>query len=79
MMVVVNQSFIYINNFLALFFAGYAYSLATIFAVFAGITSYLFLLLLLREVMYQDLVLIPRIGKKLADFLYKIGLVGDRK
>jgi hypothetical protein len=34
-------------------------------------------LLLLKEIKYSDLVLIPGIGKKLADFLIKINILDD--
>ncbi|MGM0501752.1 MAG: putative polysaccharide biosynthesis protein [Bacillota bacterium] len=51
------------------------YILSTFSAVFIGAGVYLFLLLLLQEIKYSDIVLIPKIGKKIADVLFDFGLV----
>ncbi|MFO7819190.1 MAG: polysaccharide biosynthesis protein [Halanaerobacter sp.] len=57
-----------------LFFDQY-YILSTFSAVFIGGVVYLFLLLLLQEIKYSDIVLIPKFGKRIADILFDFGLV----
>ncbi|MFW6389688.1 MAG: putative polysaccharide biosynthesis protein [Halanaerobiales bacterium] len=58
-------------------FIEYNFYLATFLTVLIAVLVYILTLLLLNEIKYNDIVLIPKIGKKLADNLKKIGLVGD--
>jgi stage V sporulation protein B len=53
------------------------YALSTIFIVLLAIITYAFLLILLKEIKYGDLVMIPVIGQRLADNLKRLGLVRD--
>jgi len=55
----------------------FQYSIATFSTVFLAAVLYFILLLLLKEISYNDIILVPFIGKKAGDFLLKIGLVGD--
>ncbi|MGM0370214.1 MAG: putative polysaccharide biosynthesis protein [Bacillota bacterium] len=57
-----------------IFFDQY-YILSTFSAVLIGGAVYLFLLLLLQEIKYSDIVLIPKFGKKIADILFDFGLL----
>ncbi|MFW5984990.1 MAG: putative polysaccharide biosynthesis protein [Halanaerobiaceae bacterium] len=55
------------------------YILSTFFIVPFGAVVYFFLLLYLREIKYDDLLLIPKIGYRLAEMLKRMGLVGENK
>jgi stage V sporulation protein B len=56
----------------------YGYMISVFAIVLIAILSYILILLLLKEIKYSDLILIPKIGKKLADSMQKLGLVGDK-
>jgi stage V sporulation protein B len=55
----------------------YAYQINTFAVIIMAVFVYFSALLLLKEIKYSDLVLIPGIGKKLADFLIKINILDD--
>jgi stage V sporulation protein B len=74
--IVVYQGFNILSVFLSRL-TDYGYSLALFLIVIIAILVYGIILLLLREVKYSDLAMIPRIGKKMADTLKKIGLVRE--
>lgn len=74
--IVVYQGFNILSVFLSRL-TDYGYSLAMFLIVIIAILVYGIILLLLREVKYSDLAMIPRIGKKMADTLKKIGLVRE--
>lgn len=74
--VVTKQGFLLLNKLFS-YFTDYSYTLATSVIVLMAIIAYGFALLLLKEIKYSDLVLIPKIGKKLASKLKKLGLVRD--
>lgn len=64
-------------DYLLGFITGYHYTLATFLAVFIGFISYLMILLLIKEIKYNDLIIIPWVGRKAAELLKKIGLVRE--
>ncbi|MFW5998851.1 MAG: putative polysaccharide biosynthesis protein [Halanaerobiaceae bacterium] len=74
MSVVVHRGFIIIQDIFS-HLVSYSYSLTTFSMVVLGILIYFLTLLLFNEIKYYDLILIPKIGKKLADFLLDLGLV----
>ncbi len=74
--IVVKQGFPILGSLFAMF-TKYSYTLATFAIVGLAVITYLLILLILAEIKYSDLVLIPGIGKKIADNLKKIGLVRD--
>lgn len=74
--VVTKQGFLLLNKLFS-YFTDYSYTLATSVIVLMAIIVYGSALLLLKEIKYSDLVLIPKIGKKLASKLKKLGLVRD--
>lgn len=74
--VVTKQGFILFERLFA-YFIKYSYVMATFSVVLFGALVYIFILLLLAEIKYDDLVMIPGIGKRIADNLKKIGLVRD--
>lgn len=76
--IVVVQGFDYIVNLISFITETYAYTLGTFVIVGIAALIYFFILLVLDEIKYNDIVLIPGIGRKIADFLKKIGLVGDK-
>jgi stage V sporulation protein B len=55
----------------------YAYQINTFTVITLAVFVYFTALLLLKEIQYSDLVLIPGIGRKLADFLVRINLLND--
>ncbi|MFW5996290.1 MAG: putative polysaccharide biosynthesis protein [Halanaerobiaceae bacterium] len=71
----VYRGFNVVFAFFSLFVGAYSYAAATFSIVIIGALLYLVLLLLLNEIKYGDLVLIPRFGKKIADILLKWGFV----
>ena len=74
----VSQGFPYIVAFFSIFMKNVSYALGVFVTVFLAAVIYFLLLLLLNEIKYSDIILIPVIGEKIADFLRKIGLVGDK-
>ncbi|MGM0410495.1 MAG: putative polysaccharide biosynthesis protein [Bacillota bacterium] len=74
----VKLSFSYFINFYRLFNKGFAYTLGTLTTVFIAAIIYFITLIVIDEIKYSDLVLIPIFGKKIARFLSKLGLVGDK-
>nr|AGF93491.1 stage V sporulation protein B [uncultured organism] len=56
----------------------YSYTVSTFAVVLMAALIYGLILLLLNEIKYSDIILIPRVGKKLADTLQKLGLVGEK-
>ncbi len=77
MALVVKEGFPFLSRNLANYWPEYSYQLSTFGIVIIAAFAYLLLLLLTGEIKYNDLVLIPVFGKKLANLLLKIGLVGD--
>ncbi|MGM0410532.1 MAG: polysaccharide biosynthesis C-terminal domain-containing protein, partial [Bacillota bacterium] len=53
----------------------YNETLNTFLVIFIGIIVYFLSLLLLKEIKYNDLILIPKLGKKIANFLLKLNLL----
>ncbi|MFW5980248.1 MAG: putative polysaccharide biosynthesis protein [Halanaerobiales bacterium] len=76
--IVVKQGFSLLLNIFTDIFPAFALSLSTFGIVLVAVLIYGFILLLLNEIRYSDLVLIPVIGEFLADNLKKLGLVGDK-
>ncbi|ACL70863.1 putative polysaccharide biosynthesis protein [Halothermothrix orenii] len=76
MAVAVNRGFVILLNLLE-GITDYNYHIATFFIVFFAVIIYLFFLLLFNEIRYSDVAMIPGYGKKIADKLKKIGLLGD--
>lgn len=74
--VVVYQGFSLLNGYLALF-TDYNLQIATFTIVFISVSIYFILLLLLNEISYNDIILLPA-GEKIAEKLKKIGLVRER-
>ena len=70
----VQQGFPLINNLLV-GITKYSYPVATFTTVFLAVLLYLFLLFLLQEIRYNDLIMIPIIGKRMARLFKKLGLV----
>lgn len=74
--IAVKQAFAILNTLFSLFTA-YHYVIATFLAVFVGIVAYVLLLFITREIKYNDLLMIPGVGEKIARILKKIGLVRE--
>lgn len=74
--IAVKQAFAILNTLFSLFTA-YHYVIATFLAVFVGIVAYVLLLFITREIKYNDLLMIPGVGQKIARILKKIGLVRE--
>lgn len=72
--IVVLQGFNILNNIYS-GFTKYHYHLSTFSIVFIASIAYFFILLIIKEIRYNDLLLIPKVGKKIADALKRIGLV----
>lgn len=53
----------------------YAYQITTFSTVLAAVLFYFIVLLLLKEIKYRDISMLPIIGTKLADFLKKAGFL----
>ncbi|MFW6269661.1 MAG: putative polysaccharide biosynthesis protein [Bacillota bacterium] len=58
-------------------FIKYNFYFSTFFTVFLAAIIYMITLLLINEIKYSDIVLVPGIGETLANNLKKLGLVGD--
>lgn len=71
---IVHEGFIGLNNLFG-FVTIYSYQLATFLIVGLATVIYGIILLVMKEVGYSDLIMIPGIGPKLADKLKKIGLL----
>ncbi len=76
--IVVFYGFGLFNKVFEIFIPQYSMTLSTFLIVITAAFAYLLILLLFGEVKYSDIVLIPKAGKKLAQILQKIGLVGDK-
>ncbi len=74
--IAVKQAFAILNTLFSLFTA-YHYVIATFLAVLVGIVAYVLLLFITREIKYNDLLMIPGVGQKIARILKKIGLVRE--
>lgn len=74
--IAVKQAFAILNTLFSLFTA-YHYVIATFLAVLVGIVAYVLLLFITREIKYNDLLMIPGVGEKIARILKKIGLVRE--
>lgn len=66
-----------VSNYLFSYITRYHYTAATFFAVFIGFLSYFLILLLIKEIKYNDIIVIPKVGRKTAELLKKIGLVRE--
>jgi stage V sporulation protein B len=77
MALLINWGFVPLEKIVSYFLPYYSYTISTFMIVFIAIIFYVFLLLLIREIRYSDLILIPKIGKKIAEKLKKYGLVRD--
>src|SRR5690554_476760 len=64
-------------NFIFLRFTQYANILAMFLIVIIAVLIYGLILLILKEITYSDLLLIPGVGKKIAGILKKTGLVKE--
>ncbi|NPV71087.1 MAG: polysaccharide biosynthesis protein [Firmicutes bacterium] len=51
-------------------------SVATLLAIFAGITTYIVTLILTGGMTSRDFEIIPRVGSSMAEFLVRLGLIG---
>ena len=77
--IVVSRGFILLQNLFSVFVSSYySYRVSASLIVFIGSVAYFFILVLLNAVKYSDLMLIPKVGPKLADILKKVGLVADK-
>lgn len=74
--IVVKQAFALLDYLLS-FVTAYHYILSTFLAVLVGIIAYFLLLFITREIKYNDLLMIPVVGGKIARILKKIGLVRE--
>ncbi|MFW5981396.1 MAG: putative polysaccharide biosynthesis protein, partial [bacterium] len=74
MAIIVRRGFPLMDSFLNIL-TGHSYSLATIIMIIFAAFIYLFLLLLLNLISYNDLAMLPFVGKRLADILTNLGLV----
>ncbi len=74
--IVVYQGFNSLNKYLAIV-TEYNLQIATFAIVFLAVIIYFILLLLLNEISYNDIILLPA-GEKIAEKLKKIGLVRKR-
>ena len=72
--ITVQQGFPLINNLL-IGLSKYSYPVATFTTVFLAVLIYLFLLFLLQEIRYNELIMIPIIGERMARLFKKLGLV----
>ncbi|HPZ62148.1 MAG TPA: polysaccharide biosynthesis C-terminal domain-containing protein, partial [Halanaerobiales bacterium] len=68
--IAVKQAFAILNTLFSLFTA-YHYVIATFLAVLVGIVAYVLLLFITREIKYNDLLMIPGVGEKIARILKK--------
>lgn len=75
MFIVISEGFAVVYNIYSYFLADYSYTLTTFSMVMLGVLIYSFLLLLLNEIKYNDLILIPKVGHQIADFLLDWGLL----
>ncbi|MFW5985250.1 MAG: putative polysaccharide biosynthesis protein [Halanaerobiaceae bacterium] len=75
MYIVISEGFAVVYNIYSYFLVDYSYTLTTFSMVFLGALIYPFVLLLLNEIKYGDLILIPKVGKYIADFLSNWGLL----
>lgn len=73
--IVVHQGFLFLNRYLSNL-TNYHLHISTFSIVFLATVIYFILLLLLNEIRYNDIVLLPA-GKKIANMLKRIGLVRD--
>jgi len=73
---VVKQGFVGLDYLLS-FITTYHYLIATFLAVILGVLVYFLLLFLTKEIKYNDLLMIPRVGERLARICKKIGLVRE--
>ena len=76
--IIVKQGFPLLENMIGMIIPAYSYAISTFAIVFLAVLAYGFILLMINEIKYSDIVLIPKIGKKLADYLQQIGMVGDK-
>lgn len=75
MVVVVSQGFPVLLYLFQYILPNYVYSISTFTIVLIAVILYGLALLLMNEITYSDIILIPKVGKKLASMLYKLGLV----
>jgi len=55
-----------------------SYQISTFITIGAAAVIYFITLLLLQEIKYNDIAMVPVIGKKTAERLKQIGLVGEK-
>ncbi len=77
MVIVVHQGFQILLYLFQFVWPNYAYNISTFTIVLIAVIFYGLILLFLDEIKYSDLILIPKVGKKLADILDKLGLVEE--
>ncbi|ADQ15409.1 putative polysaccharide biosynthesis protein [Halanaerobium hydrogeniformans] len=75
MSVFVKAAYYFGLNILTRYNITYAYQINTFLVIFFASFIYFITLLLLKEIKYNDLAVMPVFGKKLADFLRKIALI----
>lgn len=80
---VVMGGFVFLTHSIMLGFLAELLPLAELFilisSVIAGVMIYVFLMLINGGIHYNDLLLIPKIGEKLADFLLERGVIDEEK
>jgi stage V sporulation protein B len=75
--ITVKQGFPIIVQTVSIILPKYSYTVGTFGIVFIAGLGYALMLILLKEIKYSDIALIPKIGQGLADRLQQIGMVGD--
>ncbi len=75
MSVFVKAAYYFGLNFLNRYNVAYAYQINTFAVIIFASFIYFITLLLLKEIKYNDLAVLPVFGKKLADFLKKVALI----
>lgn len=74
--IIVIQGFT-VSDYLFSLITRYHYTISTFLIVLLGFLSYFIILLITNEIKYNDLLMIPKVGKKLADKLKNLGLVRE--
>ncbi|MFW5790249.1 MAG: putative polysaccharide biosynthesis protein [Bacillota bacterium] len=75
MVLIIEFSLMPLEIIFDLLWAGYGYYLAVFMIVFIAMFVYFGMLLLLGEIRYSDLILVPRLGQPLADWLLDHGFI----
>ncbi|MFW5976725.1 MAG: putative polysaccharide biosynthesis protein [Bacillota bacterium] len=73
------KSFGPVYRIYSMFLNKYIYGITIFTIIFLSFIIYFLLLLIFKEIKYSDLILIPGIGIKIAEFLSRIGLVNKKE